>query len=82
MWVPPKIIHFDLGFSLMNHPAIGVPQGAMEPPIESYVHDGDQGGEIPRDVGGLGRRHPRHCHLEVSINGGTPKWLVPEGKSY
>ena len=35
MWVPPVIIHFIFGFSLINHPANGVPH-LWKPP---YVHD-------------------------------------------
>jgi hypothetical protein len=32
MGVPPVLIHFISGFSIINHPAIGIPP-FMEPPI-------------------------------------------------
>ena len=38
MGVPLVIIHFRLGFSLINHPAIGVPHGT---PISGNLDDFD-----------------------------------------
>ena len=38
MWVPPVMIHISVGFSIINHPAIGVPPWLWKPPNDR-IHD-------------------------------------------
>ena len=66
MKAPPVILHFCLGFSRINHPAMGYPLfngnimfisfSTINHPFEGTPMYGNN-------------------HMEVSINGGTQKWM-------